>query len=240
MSRTISRAHATKDCPFCAEPIRIAAIACRFCNRDLPAAGEAAVGVPAEVEVDLAEQPTPATTDDRSAPEHTLKHARTTARRWSVLLIATVAILAVVGVLEYHDWRAATQAQQATAAGKTVRATAPDLVEALLSYRHDQFDEDLAAAEKSMTTEFREKYRGTVEPIRADAIEQRRTQTAEVLAVSVISQAPQRVELLLYVDSTSTSGKSEDSRIIQAVLRAVMVTDDDGSWRLDDLTVPTS
>lgn len=154
----------------------------------------------------------------------------------SISLVATL-VLAVLAVLA---WRDAGERAEAGEAGRAARATVPSNLERLLSYDYTTFDTDLAAASELMTASFREEYLPTVEAIKERAIEQERTQESTVVAVSVVSETPEEVETLVFLNRTTYTADSPRQRILQDRANVTVVRDDDGEWLIDDITFPTS
>jgi hypothetical protein len=120
-----------------------------------------------------------------------------------------------------------------------VRATVPGQVEALLSYKYTSFDKDLEEAKKALTPGFRKEYEPTVDALRTSATEQKLSQTADVVASSVISQSSDHVEALLFVNTTSTKEGETKSRLMNNRIKVDVVKSGD-TWLIDDISFPRS
>jgi hypothetical protein len=160
---------------------------------------------------------------------------------WAVVAVVGLVVLVLLG-LGLRDWQQRAQLEQAEESGRVARATVAGKVEALLSYSHESFDEDVAAAQEQLTPSFRDQYAPTVAEIRKRAVAQRRDQQAEVLAVGVVSAEEDEVRALVFVNTVSTrQGGRAAPRVMQNRVTVELVRSEDGDeWLVDDLSFPSA
>jgi Mce-associated membrane protein len=159
--------------------------------------------------------------------------------------VAAVAALVAVVLLALaaSAWWQQREIARAAESGQVARAAVTDKVEALLTYRHETFDDDVAAAQEMMTASFREEYAPTVAEIRRRALVQQRNQEADVLAVGLVSAEPDRVRTLVFVNTLSSREDEADAppTVMQNRVLVDLVRADDGDgWLIEDLSFPAA
>jgi Mce-associated membrane protein len=147
--------------------------------------------------------------DDASGPSR----ARIVALSVAVLLAAMLA-----GTFFWLDH----QKTAADRAGRDGMAASVRAAETILSYDHRKIDADVAAASKLTTGQFRKDYTDTSKTVTPIAKEYKAVVKATVKASSVVSAAPERVVVLLFVDQSTQSTRVQGTQVDQARVRITM------------------
>ena len=122
------------------------------------------------------------------------------------------------------------------AAQRAATASAAQRIPALLSYDYRHLDDYLAQAQTSTTGEYRARLTRLIRTVVAPAAARQRVTTkAELKAVGVISVHADQVQLLVFVDQSTTSTAARTGRVDVGRERVTMVRTG-GSWLVADLT----
>lgn len=154
-----------------------------------------------------------------------------TSKRWSrVLGYGVLPAVALVLALAagYLKWSDGSADDIALARTESVRVASEDAV-ALLSYKADSVDKDLATARERLTGEFKDAYTElTKKVVIPGAKEKRITAKAKVNAAAPVSVTADHAVVLLFVDQTVTIGDgapTDTQPVIRTTLEKV-----NGRW----------
>ena len=144
-----------------------------------------------------------------------------------VLAVATV----LCGALAGAAWYDTDRADRRTAAGNEALNAATAATAALFSYDYRSFDASVANGKQFATGPFAQEYAETTASLRESVRKEQAVVRAEVSAAGVATAAPDRVEILLYVNQyrrnlNITGEKVDQNRV---VLTLVPV---DGTWKV--------
>lgn len=182
----------------------------------------------------------PAETTESTTPDREPRAVPT--RALAALAVAALLLVAFaasgfgldgVGV---QAWRAAEDQSQVESAQRSAPAAAERAAAAILAYSHDSLEADRDNAARFMTPSYRKEYLDTFGLVLDSAPAVKAVVEAEVRASGVAHADPDRVNVLLFVNQTTTSTANDQP---QTALNRVMMTmqrTDDGGWLVDDIT----
>lgn len=162
------------------------------------------------------------------------RHTSPRRRRLLLVLLVAVAIAAMVGATIAVATNAGAQAR--VEAGQDGRAFAVETVPEILSYQYDTVDEHFARVQDHLggdfKTQFDEVSRTAIVP---SAKKREVVTTAEVVESAVVSTEVDKAELLLFLNQTTTSSDTPESKIDGSRVRVyVERTEDD--WLITEMT----
>jgi Mce-associated membrane protein len=154
----------------------------------------------------------------------------------AVVLLAFAAGPFVDG-MGWQDYRQVSAQDEVDSARRTAPAVAEDAAAAILAYDYKSLESDRNAAAQFMTPAYRKQYLDTFDSLVMKAAVARKAHVeASVRASGVTAAGADRVEVLLFVNQTTTSTANGGEP--QTALNRVMFTmvRQDDSWRVDDIT----
>ena len=151
-----------------------------------------------------------------------------------VLVLVAVAAYLGLGKWNFRDVREQDAVADAT---RSAPAAAERASAAILSYGYQSLDADEKAAERYMTSAYKKKYADTFDRlVRPNASKVKAKVEAVIKASGVAHGDADRVNVLLYVNQTTTS--TANSGEPQVALNRVQLSmvEVDGAWLVDDIT----
>lgn len=152
-------------------------------------------------------------------------------------ILAALVVLVIVSVTSaVFAVRAEGEAEGRASAAQEGRAFAVDVVPSLLSYDFDTAQAHFADVASHLGGEFRGQFeevgRTVIVP---SAVERKVATTAEVVESSVVSADVDNAELLLFVNQSTTTAESPETKLDGSRVR-VHVERSDGKWLITELT----
>lgn len=152
---------------------------------------------------------------------------------WSLVVAAVAAAALLAGALVVGLTRGGGDVDDAgadQAEAVAVRSLGP-----VLSYDYKTLDQDAAAARSYLTTSYAKDYDKLFAVIKQNAPGLKAVVQAKVVEAGVVRTGEDRVEVLLFVDQTTTNAKTTAPVVYKNQVTATMVRQD-GEWLVGDLT----
>jgi Mce-associated membrane protein len=162
--------------------------------------------------------------------------------RWQLVVLAVVAAVLValaagplipgVGIAAI---RQNAEHDAVAAASRAAPAAAERAAAAILAYDHETLEADRDNAARFMTGDYRTEYLDTFGLVLDNAPKVKAVVEAQVRASGVVHADADRVDVLLFVNQTTTSTANDEP---QTALNRVRMTmqEQDGTWLVDDIT----
>ena len=160
---------------------------------------------------------------------------------WVLAVLAGLLVVALA-LDGFVVWRELSQRQAEEESARALHSAlieAPSVAEraaqALLSYRYDTFDRDIAQARQYLSDEYRPQYVASIrDVVSTPAQEIGAVVEAEVLNSGVVEASGERSDVLVFVDQTTTSASDTQPRT--ALNRVVLtMVQRDGRWVVDEI-----
>jgi Mce-associated membrane protein len=152
-----------------------------------------------------------------------------------VLAAVLVALAAVLG-LSTWSWSRVRDLDAAQEASRTAPAAAERAAAAVLSYDYRSLGADEKAAARYLTPAFRKKYLSSMALVRPNAPKLKAKVAASVKASGVSNADPDRVDVLVYVDQTTSSTANGGQPQLALNRAKFSMVRRDGAWLVDDIT----
>ncbi len=153
------------------------------------------------------------------------------------LLLLVLAAGPFVDGMGWQDFRTVQAQGELDQARRQAPAAAERAAAAILSYDYKSLEADRDAAAAFMTPRYRKQYLDTFDSLVTDAAKERKAHVEANVRASGVSQAgADRVEVLLFVNqtTTSTANSGEPQTALNRVMFAMVRSGD--AWRVDDIT----
>jgi Mce-associated membrane protein len=146
----------------------------------------------------------------------------------AVLLAATLTVGGILGQKTWGNHR--NEQGRAAAAGAASKAAA-----LVLSYDYRRLEQDFAAARTTLTPDFATRFDATTKVVGEQAVKTKATVKADVREVSVSNSSADVVNVLLFVNQTTTSTVTQGKpRVDMNRARFTMVRSSDG-WLVQEV-----
>jgi Mce-associated membrane protein len=151
-----------------------------------------------------------------------------------VTIAAVLLLLAVAGALTFQVLQHQRLDADESSRGDVVRV-ASDQAVAMLSYKHDTVDDQLAAAADGLTGDFRNEYQTLVAQAVAPSAKEKSIDTEVTVAGgSVVSLDGDAATVLLFLNQVTTSAQTPDPTTTGSRV-TVDLTRVDGTWAVSGL-----
>ncbi len=157
----------------------------------------------------------------------------------AVLGVVALALVATAAVLGLGTWnvREVREQDAVAEATRSAPAAAERASAAILSYGYQSLDADEKSAERYMTAKYKKRYADTFDRlVRPNAAKVKAKVDAEVKASGVAHADAHRVDVLLYVNQTTTSTANGGEPQVALNRVQLSMVEVDGTWLVDDIT----
>lgn len=165
--------------------------------------------------------------------------------RMSTLVALVVALVVLLGAgvwLAHYVWfspEPRVTAQRPVVTGEIahragVEAASQDVGD-ILSYGYQDFDQQIADAQKMMTPGFAAKFKQTAGDVRERFLKGRTTQEVKVVGAGVVRASDSQVQALLFLDSFVTHGKAASDSTYTPYRALVTMVHTEHGWLVDNI-----
>lgn len=178
--------------------------------------------------------------DDPGEPPH---HGLLDRMATLVALVVALVVLLGAGVwLVHYVWfspEPQVSSQRPVVTGEIahragVEAASQDVGD-ILSYGYQDFDQQIADAQKMMTPGFAAKFKQTAGDVRERFLKGRTSQEVKVVGAGVVRASESQVQALLFLDSFVTHGKSASDSTYTPYRALVTMVHTEHGWLVDNI-----
>ena len=181
--------------------------------------------------------------DDGRPPEVAAAERSALASPWltAVLVLAAVVLAALVVLQVEEVERGADQPIPAPAPlaeraeRERVLSVAARTAEAVLTYHHDSFDQDVQRASATLEPDFAAEHVAAMERVRRVTVREEIDQEAVAVSSGLVSATGERAEVLVFVNQETTSGRT-GARRFQRDRVVVSLVGEQGAWTVAGVT----
>lgn len=159
---------------------------------------------------------------------------------WALAVLAglLVAALALDGVVVWQQVSRRNEAEASARGLHSAVTEAPSVAEkaaeAVLSYRYDTLDKDLTDARQYLSDDYAPSYMKSIRAVAGPAASVQATVRAQVLNSGVVEAGPDRSDVLLFVNQTTTSPSRSQPQTALNRVQFTMVRQN-GTWVVNEI-----
>ena len=150
---------------------------------------------------------------------------------WLLIGLAVATALVIAAAAYFWTQPSDSSIEEST---RAAQSSAERAIVPVLSYDAKTLDDDQAAAQSYMTSDYRKEYDKVFAVIEQNAPETETAVSAEVVASGIVRSGEDRVEVLLFVNRPTTNKAQSEPVVYKDQVRVTMQLVD-GDWLIDDM-----
>ena len=150
---------------------------------------------------------------------------------WLLIGVGVLTVLVIAAAAYFWTQPSDSSIEEST---REAQSAAERAIVPVLSYDYKTLDDDQAAAQAAMTSDYRKEYDPLFEVVKENAPETGTAITTEVIASGIVRSGEDRVEVLLFVNQPTTNKQQKDPVVFKNQVRVTMQLVGD-EWLIDDM-----